>query len=107
MISVLLLSIIAQHPSASDPQTTVPQPLAAKQEFALPAREDLRYDGEFYFGTMRRLSTDGENAEGYFSWCGTRITYQATFGDRECDQIYELDLLSGARRMVSTIRCCR
>ena len=102
MISVLLLSALLQHPSASEPPTAVPQPLSAKQEFALPAREDLRYDGEFYFGTMRRLSTDGENAEGYFSWGGTRITYQSTFGDRDCDQIYELDLLSGARRMVST-----
>ena len=102
MISVLLLSALLQHPSASEPPAAVPQPLSAKQEFALPAREDLRYDGEYYFGAIRRLSTDGENAEGYFSWGGTRITYQATFGDRACDQIYELDLLSGARRMVST-----
>ena len=98
MISLCLAALL-QHPVAQEPQV---QPLAAPQQVALPEREDLRYPGEVHFGTMRRLTTEGENAEGYFSWGSRRITYQAKFGGRGCDQIYELDLLNGSRRLVST-----
>jgi len=74
----------------------------AAQESGLPPVESLRYAGERYFGAIRRLTTDGENAEGYFSPDGTRITYQARVGDMECDQIFDLDLLTGGRRLIST-----
>ncbi len=97
--ALLLFAALAQTPAA--PSTT-PQPETAAQEAGLPPREDLRFPGERHFGVIRRLTTRGENAEGYFSFAGDRITYQATVGARKCDQIYELDLLTGARRMVST-----
>lgn len=74
----------------------------AVHETGLPPAEDLKLPGERHFGAIRRLTSDGENAEGYFSYDGTRITYQARFGGMECDQIFELDLLTGARRLVST-----
>ncbi len=74
----------------------------AVAETGLALAEDLKVSGERHFGAIRRLTTDGENAEGYFSGDGTRITYQARFGGMECDQIFELDLLTGARRLVST-----
>lgn len=74
----------------------------AAQEAGLPPVENLRFAGERYFGAIRRLTTEGENAEGYFSSDGTRITYQARFGAMECDQIFDLDLLTGARRLIST-----
>lgn len=100
MILGLTLTLLAQHPHAAQAEEV--QPLPAKQVDALPEREDLRYEGEVHFGAMRRLTNAGENAEGYFSNAGRHITYQATFGGRACDQIFELDLLSGARRLVST-----
>jgi TolB protein len=98
MIVSLFLVAILQHPHAAPD----PDPLPAVQQEALPVREDLRYSNEKYFGTMRRLTTQGENAEAYFNWAGDRVVYQATFGDRKCDQIYELDLLTGSRRLIST-----
>lgn len=100
MILGLTLSLLLQHPHAQ--QGPEIQPLPAQQDDAVPVREDLRYEGEVHFGAMRRLTTSGENAEGYFSNGGRHITYQATLGGRPCDQIFELDLLSGARRLVST-----
>ena len=93
MILAILASSILQ---------TAQEPVPATVQEGLPLPENLRYEEEIHFGTIRRLTTEGENAEGYFSWGGNRITYQATFGERECDQIYELDLLSGKRRLVST-----
>ena len=68
----------------------------------LPAGEDLHFPGEVRFGAIRRLTDGGENAEGYFSWAGDRLVYQATFGEMDCDQVFSLDLLSGARTLVST-----
>lgn len=76
--------------------------VAAVQEGGLPAFEDLHFEGERRLGRIRRLTTSGENAEGYFSFDGTRIAYQARFGAMEADQIYALDLLTGARELVST-----
>ena len=93
MISLFLLAPLL---------TQAQEPLPAVQPQALPPVESLRYPGEIHLGTIRRLTTEGENAEGYFGFGGDRIVYQATFGPMGCDQIFELDLLSGARRMVST-----
>ncbi|MDP7063201.1 MAG: hypothetical protein QF489_09770 [Planctomycetota bacterium] len=100
MILSLCLAHFLQNPQGS--QEPLVQPLPAKQMDGLPQQEDLRYEGEVHFGAIRRLTNSGENAEGYFSWGGKQITYQAKFGGRECDQIYTLDLLSGARKLVST-----
>jgi TolB protein len=100
MILSLCLASFLQHSNA--PQEPLVEPLPAQQMVALPVQEDLRYEGEIHFGAIRRLTTAGENAEGYFSWGGKQITYQAKFGGRDCDQIYTLDLLSGARKLVST-----
>ena len=83
------------------PQADAAAPLPAPHELGIPAAEDLRFPGERHFGTIRRLTTAGENAEGYFGFSGKEIVYQGRFGDMECDQIYLLDLLSGARRRVS------
>jgi TolB protein len=88
MILALLAAALLQEPAA--------------QEGGLPAFENLRFEGERHFGRMRRLTTSGENAEGYFSFDGTRITYQARFDEMPADQIYSLDLLTGARELVST-----
>ncbi|HBF22610.1 MAG TPA: hypothetical protein DDW23_02225 [Planctomycetes bacterium] len=68
----------------------------------LPDGEDLHFPGEKHFGSIRRLTAGGENAEGYFSWSGDQLVYQATFGEMECDQVFSLDLLTGARRRIST-----
>jgi len=58
--------------------------------------------GEVHFGAMRKLTFGGDNAEAYWSEDGRRLIFQATQEQGGCDQIYTLDLTTGARRLVST-----
>jgi len=97
MLLATLLTF-AQNPPSEEP----PNWVVAAQEAGLPKRENLVHPEEKNFGAVRRLTTDGENAEGYFNWAGDTISYQATVPGTSCDQIYTLDLLTGARRLVST-----
>lgn len=97
--SLLLAAIPVPLQSAAEPAGSF---LPALQEPGLPPREDLRWPEEDHFGVIRRLTTAGENAEGYFSNDGSEIVYQATVGELRADQIFTLDLLTGARSMVST-----
>lgn len=57
---------------------------------------------EPHLRSLRQLTFDGENAEAYFSFDGRRLVYQRTPPEGGCDQIFELDLASGHRRLVST-----
>ena len=58
--------------------------------------------GEKHFTALRQLTFGGENAEGYFSFDESRLIFQSTRDSFHCDQIYTLDLRSGATRLVST-----
>lgn len=51
---------------------------------------------------VRQLTFDGENAEAYFSFDGTRLVYQRSEATGGCDQIHTLDLASGEQALVST-----
>jgi TolB protein len=53
---------------------------------------------------VRQLTFGGENAEAYFSFDGTKLVFQATprDADQPCDQIYVMDLATGATELVST-----
>lgn len=75
--------------------------LAAQAAGTPPARPllDAR---ETHLRNVRQLTFGGENAEGYFSFDGKQLIYQATRDTVGCDQIYTLDLASGATRLVST-----
>ncbi|KAI6226195.1 WD40-like protein [Aphelenchoides fujianensis] len=54
----------------------------------------VHFEGEKHFKNVVQLTFSGANAEGYFSFDDTKLTYQASNGDygTSCDQIYELDL---------------
>jgi Tol biopolymer transport system component len=47
------------------------------------------------------LTFEGENAEAYFSFDGTRLIYQRTPQEGGCDQIFTLDLATGEQQRVS------
>ncbi len=65
-----------------------------------PVAHDAR---EKHLVEMRQLTLgDGENAEAYWSPDGHKLLWQSTRGGAACDQIYEMDLGSGAVRQVST-----
>ena len=66
------------------------------------AQEKYLMEGEKRFKNIKMLTEDGENAEAYFSFDGTKIIYQATVGDLECDQIFTMNLDGSNKQMVST-----
>jgi TolB protein len=57
-------------------------------------RPELVYPEEKYFQNMRQLTFGGDNAEAYWSFDNTKMTFQVTNPDWgvECDQIYWLDV---------------
>jgi Tol biopolymer transport system component len=63
---------------------------------------DLLLPEEVHLRNIRQLTFGGENAEAYFSPDGSQLILQSKRDGRECDQIYLLDLESGAVEMVST-----
>ena len=66
------------------------------------AQDSLILPGERHFAHIRQLTFGGENAEGYFSFDESRLIFQSTRDSFRCDQMYTLDLRSGATRLVST-----
>src|SRR6185436_21135652 len=47
---------------------------------------------EVHLSDLRQLTFGGENAEGYFSFDGRRLSLQATTAADRCDQIYTINL---------------
>ncbi len=43
---------------------------------------------ETHFAALWRVTSGGENAEGYFSFAGDRLVLQRRFGDAACDRIF-------------------
>ena len=60
------------------------------------------FEGEKHFKNIKMLTTDGENAEAYFSFDGKKLVYQATFDSMECDQIFTMNIDGSNRQLVST-----
>ncbi len=59
-----------------------------------PAADTLRYEAEHHIQNIRQLSFGGDNAEGYFSFDGNSIVFQATNESWgiPCDQIFVMPL---------------
>lgn len=64
--------------------------------------QSFLFDGEKHFKNVKMLTTDGENAEAYFSFDGKKLVYQATFDSMECDQIFTMNIDGTNRQLVST-----
>lgn len=60
--------------------------------------------GEAHLRNVRQLTFEGENAEAYFSFEGSRLVFQRSSPEGGCDQIYTLDLATGDTALVSTGR---
>lgn len=96
----LALSACSDQPPPARAEGAAPEPVAdlvigAGEPFP-DVEEEVRLRG------VRQLTFDGENAEAYFSFDGTRIVFQRTGPDGGCDQIYTMDLATGETRRVST-----
>ncbi len=59
--------------------------------------KNLKYPGEKHFKNVKQLTFKGDNAEGYWSFDGKKLVFQAhneNWGDH-CDQIYVMDAFKG------------
>jgi TolB protein len=73
----------------------VPQSVQGKPAPSLTLPE------EAHLANVKQLTTSGENAEAYFSFDGTKISFQHT-GEFKCDQIYTMNIDGTDRKLVST-----
>jgi Tol biopolymer transport system component len=112
-VAALAAGCAASDDSAPDatedgPAPSSEMPVAAHgpgPDFAVGAGEPfLDVPEETHLRNVRQLTFEGENAEAYFSFDGTRLVYQRTPHGVEgaCDQIHTIDLATGAQDLVST-----
>lgn len=66
------------------------------------AADSLKYANEKHLKNIRMLTVEGENAEAYFSFDESRLIYQSTHGDLQCDQIFSMNLDGSDKTMIST-----
>ena len=71
----------------------------------LTARQDAPGVGpsarEPHLANIRQLTFGGENAEAYFSFDGSRLSFQSTRDGSECDQIYTMRIDGSDLRRIS------
>lgn len=64
---------------------------------------ELHFSAERHLSSIRQLTFGGQNAEGYFSFDGNWLTFQAAgiseYGT-SCDQIYKLDLTAPPEKQI-------
>jgi TolB protein len=82
VVMMFAVSFIGSTPQASDDILVMP--------------------GEKHFATIRQLTFGGQNAEGYFSFDETMITFQSTRDSFQCDQQFVMELASGKTTLIST-----
>jgi TolB protein len=95
----MMAAVLTAAAACSGPGETAPPP--AQVAAPAPAAAPLILPQETHLSNMRQLTFSGENAEAYFSFDGTKLSFQST-GEHPCDQIYTMNLDGSGRRLVST-----
>ncbi len=90
---------------ACGPDQPAPEPAAEgalEAAFEVTAGTPLAGDPrEVHLRNIKQLTTEGENAEAYFSFDGRNLSFQRTAAGGGCDQIYTLDLATGDTTRIS------
>jgi Tol biopolymer transport system component len=74
----------------------------AKTDEEKSVHEDqYSFEGEKHLKNLQMLTTDGENAEAYFSFDEKQLIFQTTFGHLQCDQIFTMSTDGSEKKMVS------
>lgn len=70
------------------------KPVANNLETQQQAIDTLRYEQEQHLKNIRQLTYGGDNAEGYWSFDGNKLAFQATRQEwnASCDQIFVIDI---------------
>ncbi|RPI71690.1 MAG: hypothetical protein EHM47_09665 [Ignavibacteriales bacterium] len=72
------------------------------QNFISAQNDSLRFSNENRLKNIKMLTETGENAEAYLSFDESKLIYQTTFGDMQCDQIFTMNIDGSDKKMVST-----
>jgi Tol biopolymer transport system component len=64
--------------------------------------DPYRFANEKHLKNLRMLTTEGENAEAYFSFNEQKLIFQSSHGQYLCDQIFTMNLDGSEKRLVST-----
>ena len=102
-LAFLLAGCAAAGPSGPGGPASAP-PVAGAPAGAPQASPgaDLALPGERHLRNVRQLTFGGENAEGYFSFDGERIVYQATGRGEGCDALWIMNADGSGKARVST-----
>lgn len=78
--------------------------LQGQTDKSFPYQGETKYVDslETHFASMMKITAGGQNAEAYWSWDNSRMIFQATRGDLECDQIFTMNPDGSNIKMVST-----
>jgi len=63
---------------------------ATKSRIAQEGDASLSFPNEVRISNLRQLTYEGQNAEAYFSYDDSRLTFQYSGKDAKCDQIYSI-----------------
>lgn len=102
-ILTLLIMIIAgcSTPESEGENSVENTPVETLNASVVIAEHDP-FPGEEHFSVVKQLTSGGENAEAYFSQDGTKLIFQSTREEWQCDQIFMMDLQNGGVKLVST-----
>jgi TolB protein len=97
--AALTLALVAceSAPPEADAETAAKAPLVIGAGKPYPAVAE-----EVHLTNVRQLTFDGENAEAYFAFDGSKLAFQRKAPTGGCDQIYSLDLATGDTARVSS-----
>lgn len=98
-----LLPAVACSDSAQDGAGSGGDP-EATHETGEPGNDSdaLTDPREVHLTNVRQLTFDGQNAEAYFSFDGSKLVFQRTPREGGCDQIYSMNLDGSEQELVST-----
>jgi TolB protein len=65
------------------------------------SKEHVRAN-EKHLANIRMLTTEGENAEAYFSFDQSKLIFQSRHGQYRCDQIFSMNLDGTDKKLLST-----
>jgi len=100
----VLVAIALVATAGTAPRRTSGKPAWRPLPPTAVANDSLIGAGETHFAHLWQITFGGQNAEGYWSADGRSLIFQSTRGDWPCDQMYVMDLASGATRRVSNGR---
>jgi Tol biopolymer transport system component len=87
--------------TACSPQESTPPAATAPPAPSASGDATLRDPRETRLANLRQLTFAGENAEAYFSFDGTKLSFQST-GEYPCDQIFVMNVDGSGRQRVSS-----